>query len=127
MSVTRNDDDDASSSSSSSRKKLRTFCNNGVASWLDVNHDMLFFNYDETGICKSWRSFTVSNRNTFMASKPPMKISIGPLLNKEDSYYFLEEFKERRFKTIFPHSFGRTYFGSTCGYLILFDRETRDF
>ncbi|CAH1448984.1 unnamed protein product [Lactuca virosa] len=136
MSVTRNDDDDASSSSSSSRKKFKTFCNDGVASWLDVNLDLLFLVMIKlgvvdfvafSGVCKSWRSFAFSNRNKFMASKPPMKISIGPHINKEDSYYFVEDFKERRFKTIIPHSFGRTYFGSTCGYFILFDKETRDF
>ncbi|CAH1449762.1 unnamed protein product [Lactuca virosa] len=62
-----------------------------------------------------------------MASKPPMKISIEPRDNKEDSYCCLEDFKERRFKTILPHSSDRICFGLTCGYLVLFGRETRDF
>ncbi|KAL7591160.1 hypothetical protein Lser_V15G32978 [Lactuca serriola] len=137
MSVTRNDDDDASSSSSSSRKRFKNFDHNGVASWSDVNHDVLllvmmqlgfidFFAF--SGVCKSWRSFAISNRNMFMASKPPMKICIRPLhVNKEDSYYFLKDLKERRFKTIIPHSSDRIYFGLTCGYLALFRNETRDF
>ncbi|XP_023736016.1 uncharacterized protein LOC111883918 [Lactuca sativa] len=133
MSVTRNDDD---ASSSSSRKRFKTFDNGGVASWSDVNHDVLFIVMMKlgvvdfvafSGVCKSWRSLAVSNRNTFMASKPPMQISIGPHVNKEDSYYFLEDLIEGRFKTIIPHSSCRAYFGLTCGYLILFGRETRDF
>ncbi|KAL7591393.1 hypothetical protein Lser_V15G32982 [Lactuca serriola] len=138
-SMTRNpnhDDDNASSSSSSSRKRFKNFNHNGVASWSDVNHDVLFLIMTKlgvvdfvtfSGVCKSWRSFAVSNRITFMASKPPMKISIGLHVNKEDSYYLLEDLKERRFKTIIPHSSCRAYFGLTCGYLILFGRETRDF
>ncbi|CAH1448987.1 unnamed protein product [Lactuca virosa] len=137
MSVTRNDDDDDddASSSSSSRKRFKNFDHNGVASWSDVNHDVLFIVMMKLGVvdfvafggvCKSWRSLAVSNRNTFMASKPPMQISIGPHVNKEDSYYFLEDLKERRYKTIIPHSV-EAYFGLTCGYLILFGRETCDF
>ncbi|CAH1448991.1 unnamed protein product [Lactuca virosa] len=135
--MTRNQNhDDDNASSSSSRKRFKNFNHNGVASWSDVNHDVLFLIMMKlgvvdfvafSGVCKSWRSFAVSNKNTFMASKPPMKISIGPHVNKEDSYYLLEDLKERRFKTIIPHSSCRAYCGLTCGYLILFGWETHDF
>ncbi|CAH1439557.1 unnamed protein product [Lactuca virosa] len=135
MNVTRNDDD-YDASSSSSRKWPKNFDNGCVVPWSDVNHDVLFIVMMKlgvvdfvafSGVCKSWRSFAISNRKTFMASKPPMKISIAPHVNKEDSYYFLEDLKERRFKTIIPHSSCRAYFGLSCGYLVLFGWETCDF
>ncbi|CAH1419382.1 unnamed protein product [Lactuca virosa] len=74
--------DDASSSS---RKRFKNFNHNGVASWSDVNQDLLFLIVMKLGfvdflafgrVCKSWRSLAVSYKNTFMASKPPMEISI---------------------------------------------------
>ncbi|CAH1417445.1 unnamed protein product [Lactuca virosa] len=127
--------DDASSSS---RKRFKNFNHNGVASWSDVNHDVLFLVMMKlgvvdfvafSGVCKSWRSLAVSNKNTFMASKPPMEISIYMVANENDYIYCccLQDFERRRFKTIIPHYIGRTCVGLTCGYLILFGTKTRDF
>ncbi|CAH1448976.1 unnamed protein product [Lactuca virosa] len=128
--MTRNQNHDAdassSSSSSSSRKRFRGFDNDGVA----LNHDVLFIVMMKlgvvdfvafSGVCKSWRSLAFSNWNMFMASKPPMSICIS------DEWCSLEDLEGKKFKTIIPHSAGRICFGLTCGYLILFSRETRDF
>ncbi|KAL7591395.1 uncharacterized protein LOC111883902 [Lactuca sativa] len=129
----QNHDDDASSSC---KKRLKSFDKGDVAPWSDVNHDMLFIVMMKLGVvdflafsrvCKSWRSFAVSNRNMFMVSKPPMKIRFGLLDNKEDYYCCFEDFEGKRFKTILPHSAGRTCVGLTCGYFIYFSTETRDF
>ncbi|CAH1434365.1 unnamed protein product [Lactuca virosa] len=76
-------------------------------------------------VCKSWRSLSLSNKNMFIASKPPMLMRISTRANEKEC--FLEDFEERKFKTIIPHSEGRTYFGLTCGYLIFYGRDTKDF
>ncbi|KAL7591397.1 uncharacterized protein LOC122195002 [Lactuca sativa] len=136
-SMTRNHNhDDDHASSSSSRKRFKTFDKGGVAPWSNLNHDVLFLVMMELGmvdflafggVCKSWRSFAASNRNMFMASKPPMKTCIDPHDNNKDFYFYMEDFERRRFKTIIPHSAGSTCFGLTCGYLILYGRETHNF
>ncbi|CAH1448989.1 unnamed protein product [Lactuca virosa] len=136
MTRNQNHDDDASSSSSS-RKRNKSFDKGHVGPWSDVNHDVLFLVMMQlrvvdffafSGVCKSWRSFAVSNRRMFMVSKPPLKIRIKPHANNQDCYIYLkEDFEEPMFKTILPHSAGRICFGLTCGYLILFSRETHGF
>ncbi|KAL4563918.1 hypothetical protein LXL04_027966 [Taraxacum kok-saghyz] len=138
MTRKQNHNDDASSSSSSSssssRKRIKSFDTTNVAPWSDVDHDVLylvmmqlgfvdFFAF--SGVCKSWRSVALSNKNTFMASKPPISICIRD--PSEDEWCHLEDFQGTKFKTIIPHLSGRICVGSTCGYLILFGRETRDF
>ncbi|CAH1419409.1 unnamed protein product [Lactuca virosa] len=134
MTGNQNHDDDASSSSS---KTLKNFDHDGVASWSDVNHDVLFLVMMQLGVvdffafkgvCKSWSSFAVSNMNIFMASKPPMEIYFSMEAN-EDYWCHLEDFGGRTFKTILPHStWRRCVLGCTCGYLILFGRKkTQDF
>ncbi|CAH1449763.1 unnamed protein product [Lactuca virosa] len=140
-SVARNQshDDDASSSSSSSSsssttKRFETFDNMGVTYWSNLTHDVVFLIMMQLGVvdfvafsevCRSWRSLALSNWNIFMASKPPM--SVFSRASNEDSYWYLEDFERRRFKTFIPHSAGRICFGLTSGYLILGGRETQDF
>ncbi|CAH1419407.1 unnamed protein product [Lactuca virosa] len=115
-SMTRNHNHDDDASSSSSRKRFKTFDKGGVAPWSNLNHDVLFLVMMELGmvdflafggVCKSWRSFAVSNKNMFMASKPPMKTCIDPHDNNKDFYFYMEDFQGRRFKTIIPHSAGK--------------------
>ncbi|KAL4563919.1 hypothetical protein LXL04_027968 [Taraxacum kok-saghyz] len=110
MTRKRNHDDDNASSSSSRRKRIKSFDKTNVA---------------PCGVCKSWRSFALSNNKTFMASKPPMTIRIRA--SSEDEWCRMEDFEGTKFKTIIPHLSGRICVGSTCGYLILFGKETRDF
>ncbi|KAL4555363.1 hypothetical protein LXL04_037981 [Taraxacum kok-saghyz] len=118
----------------SSMKRIKTCENHGVATWSDLNHDVLFLVMMQLGVidflafggvCKSWRLLTVSNKNKFMASRPPMSISISTDANEKECY--LDDSEGRKFKTILPHSTGRKYVGLTCGYLILFDAERKDF
>ncbi|XP_023758540.1 uncharacterized protein LOC111906991 [Lactuca sativa] len=120
----------------SSRTKLKTFDNSGEARWSNLNDDVLFLVMMQlglidflafSGVCKTWRSFARTNRNKFMASKPPMFLHISPSGNREEYYCCLVDFKFREFKTILPHYFGRFCVGLTCGYLILFGKETHDF
>ncbi|CAH1448992.1 unnamed protein product [Lactuca virosa] len=135
-SMTRNQNHDYDASLSSSSRNT-SFDKDHVGPWSDVNHDVLFLVMMQLrvvdfiafrGVCKSWRSFAVSKSSMFLASKPPMKISINPHANNQDCYIYLkEDFEEPMFKTILPHSAGRICIGSTCGYLILFSSETRDF
>ncbi|XP_023732165.1 uncharacterized protein LOC111879973 [Lactuca sativa] len=116
------------------RKRFKT-CESGcVAPWSDVNHDVLFLVMMQlgvvdfvafSGVCKSWRSFAISNRKSLMACRPPMHMRISTD-NLED-YCYLEDFEGKMLKTILPHSTGRTCVGLTCGYLILFGRKTKDF
>ncbi|KAL4555520.1 hypothetical protein LXL04_038142 [Taraxacum kok-saghyz] len=103
--------------------------------WSDLNHDVLnlvimklevvdFLAFSK--VCKSWRSLTVSNRNKFLVSKPPMSISIS----YNDAYEkecYLEDFEGRKLKTIVPHLANRTCVGITCGYLILCGAKEKDF
>nr|KAJ0195381.1 hypothetical protein LSAT_V11C700358920 [Lactuca sativa] len=140
MSMTRNqnhddDDDDDMSSSSSSRKWPKNLDNGSVVPWSDVNHDVLFLImmklgfvdfFAFSGVCKSWRLFALSNNNIFMTSKPPMKICISSEVN-ENEWCSFEDFEGRKLKTILPRFAGRICIGSTCGYLVLFGRKTRDF
>ncbi|CAH1450156.1 unnamed protein product [Lactuca virosa] len=78
-----------------------------------------------SGVCKSWRSFAVSNKNNFMASRPPMSISISP--HGYENGCYLKDSEGRKFKTIIPHFVGRICIGMTSGYLILLCKKTRDF
>ncbi|KAL7605998.1 hypothetical protein Lser_V15G15954 [Lactuca serriola] len=112
-------------------KRFKT-CDNGGAA--DLNHDVLFLVMMQlrfidflafSGVCKSWRSFAHSNRNKFMASRPPMLMWIHYFSDKNE--YCLEDFQERRFKTLFPRSSHRGCVGLTYGYIILFSWETKDF
>jgi len=57
-----------------------------------------------------------------MASKPPMEMHI---CNEKECE--LMDFEGRKFKTMIPHSVGRECVGVTCGYLVLFGKETNDF
>ncbi|KAL7591394.1 hypothetical protein Lser_V15G32983 [Lactuca serriola] len=130
----QNHDDDASSSLSSTTKRFKTFDNIGVSHWSNLSHDVFFLVVMQlgvvdfvafSGVCRSWRSLALSNWNMFMASKPPM--SICSRASNQDSYWYLEDFERRRFRTFIPHSAGRICFGLTSGYLILGGRETQDF
>ncbi|CAH1450160.1 unnamed protein product [Lactuca virosa] len=132
-SMTRNqnhDHDDASS-----RKRIKT-CDNSyvVAPWSDLNHDVLFIFMMQlgvidflsfSGVCKSWRSFAVSSRKSFMASRTPMFIQI--FSDAYEKTCHLEDSEGRKFKTTLPHSASRTCVGLTCGYLILFGEKTKEF
>ncbi|CAH1448979.1 unnamed protein product [Lactuca virosa] len=128
--------DDASSLSLSSGKRFKTFDNGGLAPWSDLDHNVLllvmmrlgfvdFFAFSR--VCKSWRSFAISNRKTFMASIPPMSVCIFMKDNEDDCYYYLKDFEGRKFKPILSHLAERICVGSTCGYLVLFSRKTRNF
>nr|KAJ0203872.1 hypothetical protein LSAT_V11C500256910 [Lactuca sativa] len=126
MTRSQNHDD-----ASSNNKRIMK---SGAAPWSNLNHDVLFLVMMKLGVidflafcgvCKSWRSLSLSNKNMFIASKPPMLMCISTRANEKECC--LEDFEERKFKTIIPHSEGRTYFGLTCGYLIFYGRETWDF
>ncbi|CAH1416128.1 unnamed protein product [Lactuca virosa] len=129
---TRNQNHDDDEASSSSRKKrFKTYDNGGVGPWSHLSNDVLFLVTMQLGIfdflsfsrvCKSWRSFALCNRKSFMASKPPMS-----MLLSSHGFCCLEDFEGRKLKTIIPHSSGRKCVGLTCGYLILFGEETFDF
>ncbi|KAL4563912.1 hypothetical protein LXL04_027960 [Taraxacum kok-saghyz] len=120
----RNHDNDASSSSSTRTRFKSSDLNDDVLFIIMMQLGIIDF-FAFSGVCKSWRSFAVSKRNTFMASKPPM--SIGMRKPNKRGWCHLEDFEGKKFKTILPHFFGRDCIGSTCGYLILFGHETRDF
>ncbi|XP_042757779.1 uncharacterized protein LOC122197644 [Lactuca sativa] len=115
--------------------------------WSDLNHDVLYLvmmklgvvNFVAfSGVCKSWRSFALSNWKKFMASRPPLFMSISPspppmsmCISLPRAYnktcHLIQDFDGKKFKTIIPHSAGRKCVGLTCGYLILFGRKTKDF
>ncbi|CAH1448015.1 unnamed protein product [Lactuca virosa] len=100
-SMTRNqkNHDDASSSS---RKRPES-----CASWSDFDHNLLAFlvlmqlgvvDYlSFGGVCKSWRSLAVSNRNMFMGTRPPISISSICCHAYENTYY-LVDFEGRKLK-----------------------------
>ncbi|KAL7607327.1 hypothetical protein Lser_V15G16134 [Lactuca serriola] len=128
--MTKNQNCDGSSSSS--RKRV----NGGVAPWSDLDHHLLFLVMMQlgvidfvafSGVCKSWRKLALDNRKIFMASRPPMLISISHRSCKKEWYCYLEDLQGRKFKTILPHYAGRICVGITCGYLIFFGRKTKDF
>ncbi|KAL7592316.1 hypothetical protein Lser_V15G34898 [Lactuca serriola] len=118
-----------------SRTKKNKICDNGgVAPWSDLAHDVLLLVMMQlgvidflafSGVCKSWRSLALSNKNKFMASKPPMFVCTSPY--PYENAYYLKDFEGRKLKTILPPSAGRTCIGVTCGYLILYGKKTRDF
>nr|KAJ0211551.1 hypothetical protein LSAT_V11C400174140 [Lactuca sativa] len=109
----------------------------GVQLWSDLNHDVLLLVMMRLGVidflslcgvCKSWRSFALSNWNRFMASKPPMSMSISANVNeREERYLYLEDFDGRNFKTILPRLFGVDFVGLSCGYLAFYGKETHEF
>ncbi|KAL7594446.1 hypothetical protein Lser_V15G27996 [Lactuca serriola] len=117
--------------------RSRIIINGGVGSWSDLNHDILFLVMMKlefvdfiafSGVCNSWRSFAVSNRNSFMVSIPPMPISISnSTTDANEKQYCLKDSQGRKMKTIVPHSAKRSCIGVTCGYLILSGVETKDF
>lgn len=117
--------------------RSRIIINGGVGSWSDLNHDILFLVMMKlefvdfiafSGVCNSWRSFAVSNRNSFMVSIPPMPISISnSTTDANEKQYYLKDSQGRKMKTIVPHSAKRSCIGVTCGYLILSGVETKDF
>ncbi|KAL7592703.1 hypothetical protein Lser_V15G32527 [Lactuca serriola] len=77
-------------------------------------------------VCKSWRSFALSNRNNFMSSRPPMFISISRDASNKN-YCTMRDFEQKKFKTILSNSVHMTCYGLTCGYLIMFGNEGHDF
>ncbi|CAH1448996.1 unnamed protein product [Lactuca virosa] len=97
---------DNASSSTRKRKKRKSFKTLDKG---DVAH---------CGVCKLWRSFALYNKNTFMASKPPMRIFFEHY-SDNTMLWCLKDFEGRNFKTIVPDSEGRKCVGCTCGYLIL--------
>ncbi|CAH1435865.1 unnamed protein product [Lactuca virosa] len=126
--VTRNQNDDDASSS-------ETIKTDDVGPWSYLNHDLLLLVMMQlgvinfvafSGVCKSWRSVALSNRKSFMASKPPMLMNISDSINK-DWQCCLEDHERRKFKTTLTHSAGMYCCGFTCGYLILFRIKTKDF
>ncbi|XP_023749191.1 uncharacterized protein LOC111897461 [Lactuca sativa] len=127
--MTRNQNDDGASSS-------KTINTDDVGSWSYLNHDVLLLVMMQlgvidflafSGVCKSWRSIALSNRKSFMASKPPMLMWIPPRSNNKDKIFCLEDYKRRTFKTALTHSAGMYCIRLTCGYLILFRIKTKDF
>ncbi|KAL4555527.1 hypothetical protein LXL04_038149 [Taraxacum kok-saghyz] len=103
--------------------------------WSDLNHDVLnlvmiklqavdFIAFSK--VCKLWRSLTISNGNKFLVPKPPMSISIS-FNDAFEKECYLEDFEGRKLKTIVPDLANRTCLGITCGYLILFDKKSREF
>ncbi|CAH1448990.1 unnamed protein product [Lactuca virosa] len=134
MNRNQNQDDNDNASSSSSRKRLKSFDKGDVGYWSDLNHDVLFLVIMQLGfvdffafneVCKSQRSLALSERNIYLDSIPPMSISTS--INKQDRFGIRRTLKEKKLKTIVPDSAGRICIGLTCGYLILFGRETNDF
>ncbi|CAH1450149.1 unnamed protein product [Lactuca virosa] len=104
--------------------------------WSDLNHDVLFLVMMQlrvidflafSRVCKSWRSLTLSNKNKFIVSRPPMTISISTDANENEPYLYLEDFEGRKLKTILPHFDYKECVGVSCGYLILMGEETNDF
>ncbi|CAH1414949.1 unnamed protein product [Lactuca virosa] len=81
-----------------------------------------------SGVCKSWRSFAFSYMNKFMASRPPMFMFVDEFENDEEWCCHLKDADGRKFKTVVPHSAGRSIcVGVTCGYIILYEHRTHDF
>ncbi|KAL4590273.1 hypothetical protein LXL04_003200 [Taraxacum kok-saghyz] len=129
--MTENNNQDPSS------KKWFTTCeNNTLAPWSDLDHDILLlvmmklgvFDFHAfSGVCKSWRPLALSNKNTFMASIPPMTISIPDDPTNEDYPCCIEDTDGRIINSILPNSGGRACIGFTYGHLILYGKETRDF
>ncbi|CAH1426954.1 unnamed protein product [Lactuca virosa] len=135
-SMTKRENQDASN-----KKRFKT-CddddNDDPTPWSDLNHELLFTVMMQlgvvdfpafSGVCKSWRSFALSNKSKFMESKSPMSISISTESNEEDYNYYLDDINTegRSFNSLLPHSGGRTCVGFTCGHLILFGSKTHDF
>ncbi|KAL4585850.1 hypothetical protein LXL04_010476 [Taraxacum kok-saghyz] len=131
-SMTRNhkhDDDDASIT-----KRIKTCHNDSVAPWSDLNHDLLivvmlkleaidFASF--SGVCKPWRSLALSNKSMFMASRPPMALSVREKHFKKK--FFLEDLGGKMFKIQLPRTGGSFCAGVTCGYLVFFGAKTRIF
>ncbi|XP_076940595.1 uncharacterized protein LOC143609838 [Bidens hawaiensis] len=126
--MARNHNNEASSSKSS-----KTTNNTGQSFWSTLNQDLLSPIMMQLGVvdciafggvCESWRSLARSERDKFLSSKQPMLVSFSHKANKNECY--LTDFNGRKFKTILPCS-TRTCVGSTCGYLIMFNRKTREF
>ncbi|CAH1435868.1 unnamed protein product [Lactuca virosa] len=128
--VTRNQKQDDASS-------CKTIKTDDVGPRSSLNHDVLLLVMMQlgvidfvafSGVCKSWRSVALTNRKTFMASKPPMLMDISPRCNNKDRKCRLEDYEGRVYKTTLTHSAGMYYIGLTCGYLILFRMKTnKDF
>ncbi|KAL4585852.1 hypothetical protein LXL04_010478 [Taraxacum kok-saghyz] len=105
------------------------------APWADLNHHLLslvmmkleaFDFLSFSGVCKSWRSLALPNKNMFMASRPPMALWITEKPNKRKEYS-LEDLGGKMFKIRLPKSGSRTCVGLTCGYLVLYGRKSCDF
>jgi len=117
-----------------SKKMFKTFDKGGVAPWSDLNHDALFLVMMQlgiidfvafSGVCKAWRSFALSNKKVFTASRPPLLLWITDCPYTKECY--LEDSEKRKYKTLLPHSAGRKCVGITSGYLVLMGRRTKDF
>lgn len=116
-------------------KKIKTRDNSGVSSWSNLPHDVLLLVMTQlgvidfiafSGVCKSWRSFAICNKKSFMVSKPPMFISTISSDTTENEYY-LNDFEGRKYKITLPcFAHGGRCIGVTGGYLILFNENTCD-
>ncbi|CAH1434520.1 unnamed protein product [Lactuca virosa] len=121
---------------SMNRKKKHDFAYgmDRIKNWSDLHHDVLILVMMQlggvdflafSGVCKSWRSLAVSNRNKFMVSRPPMSIFVSIVANEDE--YYLEDFEGRKFKISLPHfAAGMSCIGVTGGYLILINQKTYD-
>ncbi|KAK9051556.1 hypothetical protein SSX86_028183 [Deinandra increscens subsp. villosa] len=119
----------------SSGKRPKTFEDNGGSSWTHMLSDILFLIILRlgvvdfiafSGVCKSWRTVALSNKNKFMLSRLPMSMLISAQVAKKKECY-LGDCEGRTFKTILPRSCGRTFFGVVSGYLIFLGWKNHDF
>ncbi|KAL7591375.1 uncharacterized protein LOC122194982 [Lactuca sativa] len=83
-------------------------------------------------VCKTWRSFALSNTNIFMESRPPLLIVISLEDDKKDgdkekNYCCMRDFEKRNYETNIPLPSCVNDFGLTCGYLMLFKNACHDF
>lgn len=129
--TTRNQNNDASTV-----KKINSRDKSGLVPWSDPKYDVallvmmrldIFDFYSFSRVCKSWKSLALSNKNKFMASRPPMSIWVSSNSNEKQCYSSLEGIKQKMFVTRIRHSSGKICVGLTCGYLVLFGEETNDF
>nr|KAJ0206290.1 hypothetical protein LSAT_V11C500256830 [Lactuca sativa] len=96
-------------------KRIKTCDNCDVAPWY-LNHDAFFIVMMRLRVA----DFFVSHGGFILV----MRISTRAANKKR---ICLEDFEGGKSKTTLPHSGGMFYLGLTCGYFIMFGRDTKDF
>ncbi|XP_057491099.1 putative F-box protein At4g22180 isoform X1 [Actinidia eriantha] len=73
------------------------------------------------GVCSSWRSSSVAQRAVVLASQPPLLVLVSVYAKRGCFLFDISD--GGTYKAMLPNVHGRSFWGFSCGYLIMRDKK----